>query len=115
MVAAFGGCIDPSIPIPPPDPTEMNATLAVNGNLTTVSFTYPPTTAYVGGVCEIFNRATGHGVIDAANPDGSCGPTSPLAATLGDNVVFTIVSGSQTVSTCVVLRDGAQDPTAYCQ
>ena len=115
LFAAIGGCITPSIPIPPPDPTELDATIVVSGNDSNVSFTYPPTAAYEGGVCEVFNRATGHGSIDAVNADGSCGPTTPIAGHLGDNVVFSIVNGSQTVSTCVVLREGAQDQTTYCQ
>jgi hypothetical protein len=115
VIAVFAGCITPSIPIPPPDPTDINATLTIDANITSASFSYPATPAYVGGVCEVYDRATGHGTIDAANADGSCGPTTPIAdVKLGDNVVFTIVNGTQTVSTCVVLRDGAQDPTAYC-
>ncbi len=115
MVAVLGGCITPSIPIPPPDPTEMDATITVNGNQSTVSFTYPARSAYEGGVSEVFNRATGHGTIDTVNADGSVGPTTPIDAQVGDNVVLTIVNGTQTVSTCVVLRSGPQDPTQYCQ
>ncbi len=111
----FAGCITPSIPIPPPDPTNIDATLTVSGPDSLVSLTYPPTAAYKGGVCEVYNRNTGHGTIDAVNADGSCGPTTPTPAKLGDNVVLTIVTGDQTASTCVVLREGQQDPTQYCQ
>ncbi len=113
-LVGFAGCITPSIPIPPPDPTEIDATLTVNGADHFASFTYPPTAAYVGGVAESYNRTTGHGSIDAVNTDGSIGPTTPIRANAGDAVVFTIVNGEQTASTCVILREGAQDANAFC-
>jgi hypothetical protein len=105
------GCITPSIPIPPPDPTLIDATLTDSG---TASFTYPATAAYIGGVAEAYDRSIGHGSIDAVNANGSVGPTTPIAASAGDNIVFTIVNGDQTASTCVILRAGAQDPNALC-
>ena len=59
---------------------------------------------------------TGVGIIQAANPDGSVGPTPPLAATLGNQIVVSIQRDEQTVSTCVVLaRRRAGSPNAtYC-
>ena len=53
-------------------------------------------------------------MIHDVNPDDSIGPIS-MAAALGDQVVVSVQVGDQTFSTCVVLREGAQDPTNYCQ
>ena len=47
------------------------------------------------------------------NPDFSIGPMT-LDASVGDQVVVTIESVEQTVSRCVVLRQGSQDPNTYC-
>ncbi|HUJ58493.1 MAG TPA: hypothetical protein VLX92_08375 [Kofleriaceae bacterium] len=109
------GCITPSIPIPPPDPTEMMFHLTVTDTVSSAVFTYPATQNYKNSVAYVFDRDTGQGVFQDTNVDGSIGPTLPLPAAAGDNVVVTIESGSQTVSTCVVLREGTQDPNAFCQ
>jgi hypothetical protein len=93
----------------------MDFTITMNGNTSYASLVYPMNTHYIGGVAEVYDRNMGHGSIDAVNPNGSVGPTTPIPAMLGDNVVLTIVNGDQTVSTCVVLQPGPQDPTKYCQ
>jgi len=112
LVLGLAACVTPSIPIPPPDPSEISAQIdATNG---TVSLTYPPTQAYIGGTAYVFNRTKGIGSIELVNPDGSVGPTPVVAAALGDNIVFSIENDKETVSTCFVLKDGAQDPTVYC-
>ena len=112
-VVGLAGCVTPSIPIPPPDPSAMTVQLsAVDG---TAVMQYPPTNAYEGGTAYVFNRAKGVGVIQQCAPDGSIGPTLAFPAAAGDNVILSVEVGSETVSTCVVLREGTQDPTSYCQ
>jgi hypothetical protein len=108
------GCVTPSIPIPPPDPSKMAFTVEVdpNGAITSASLSYPATDSYKGGVAYVYNRTLGHGVIEAVNADGSVGPTAPVAATEGNQMVFSIENDEQTVSTCVLLKDGA--PNSYC-
>jgi hypothetical protein len=115
FLLVFAGCITPSIPIPPPDPSEMQFDITVTGSASSAVFTYPPTDAYRGGTVYVFDRATSEGVFKLANADGSFGPTLPLPATVGDQVVVSIEDVEQTVSTCVVLRQGAQDPNHVCQ
>jgi len=115
VLLVFAGCVTPSIPIPPPDPTDINATLTVDGANTLVSITYPPTSEYIGGVYSVYDEANGMGVLQAAGPDGSCPPTRPTPAKLSDQVVITMTLRDQTQSTCVVLRDGGQSLTPYCQ
>lgn len=112
VVLGLAACVTPSIPIPPPDPSEITA--QINTTAGTVSFSYPPDTAYIGGTAYVFNRTQGHGSIDDVNPDGSVGPTTAIKAALGDAIVFSIENGKNTVSTCVVLKDGPQDPNVYC-
>jgi hypothetical protein len=112
LLIVFAGCITPSIPIPPPDPGEMEFHLGSDG---TAVFTYPPTDAYQGGTCYVFDRNNGQGVFEIVHADGSIGPTLPLPAQLGDQVVVSIENVDQTVSTCVLLQEGAQDPNHYCQ
>ena len=109
------GCITPSIPIPPPDPAEMQFHLTTTGTESTAVFTYPPHDAYKGGTAYIYDQHTHQGVFQDANADGSIGPTLPLPAALGDQVVVSIQNTEQTVSACVVLKEGAQDPNVYCQ
>lgn len=105
----LAGCVTPSIPIPPPDPAAMTfdvTTDPTSGAITSASLTYPPTVTYVGGVVYVFNRSIGQGIIETVKPDGSIGPTAPVAATENDQLVISIENDDQTVSTCVVLRAG---------
>ncbi len=115
VLLVFAGCITPSIPIPPPDPTQMDMTITAVGNDTFVSLTYPPTSEYIGGVYAVYDESNGTGVLQSAGPDGSCPPTKPTPARVGDQVVVTVTLRDQTQSTCVVLREGAQSLTPYCQ
>jgi hypothetical protein len=81
---------------------------------TTASFSYPANINYVDSVVFVYNRDRGVGVIEAAHDDGSVGPTAPLAAALGEQIVVSFQRDDQTVSTCIRLREGTQDPTVYC-
>ena len=110
-----GGCITPSIPIPPPDPPgcwfEVDG---VGGPDSTAVFSYPADVNYQGALVFVFNPDRGIGVIQQANADGSVGPTAPLAAAIDEQLVVTFQRDDQTVSTCIRLRNGNQDPTNYC-
>jgi len=108
------GCVTPSIPIPPPDPALM--TFSVQGTVgqTVASFSYPIHPTLVDAVVFVYDRDKGEGVIKNANPDGSVGPTPPLRADVGDQVVVSFQRDDQTASTCVRLQDGAQSGTNYC-
>jgi hypothetical protein len=114
VLLGFAGCVTPSIPIPPPDPAMMTFTVTTdtNGAITSASLTYPPQVNYIGGVAYVYNRSIGQGVIQAVNANGSIGPTAPVAASLNDQLVISVENDEQTVSTCVVLKEGA--PSGYC-
>lgn len=114
-LACIAGCVTPSIPIPPPDPGEMDFEITVqpDGSSTAV-LTYPADGNYAGGVVYVQNHDTGLGVFQNINADDSIGPTQPLPAKVGNQVVVTIEAAVQTVSRCVVLRQGQQDPNTYC-
>jgi hypothetical protein len=114
VLAVLGGCITPSIPIPPPDPGKMTFAVKIEGQDSTATFAYPPDINYVDSIVFVFNRDRGVGVIEAARSDGSVGPTAPLAAALGEQIVVTFQREDQTVSTCIRLRDGSQSSTDYC-
>jgi hypothetical protein len=114
-LAVVSGCITPSIPIPPPDPAKMVFDITDIGSpSSTAIFSYPPDVNYQGALVFVFNRDRGTGVIQQANADGSVGPTQPLAAAVDEQVVVTFQRDDQTVSTCIRLRNGNQDPTNYC-
>jgi hypothetical protein len=114
VLAVLGGCITPSIPIPPPDPGRMTFAVTVSGTSSTATFSYPPDVNYVDTVVFVFNRNRGVGVIEAARPDGSVGPTAPLSAALGEQIVVSFQREDQTVSTCIRLREGAQSSNDFC-
>ena len=114
VLAVLGGCITPSIPIPPPDPGKMTFAITVEGTSSTATFAYPPDDNYVGTIVFVFNRERGVGVIEQARTDGSVGPTAPVAAALGEQIVVSFQREDQTVSTCIRLREGAQSATDYC-
>ena len=78
-------------------------------------FSYGPTTSYVGGIAYVYNQTKGQGVIQNCGPDGSIGPTQPFPAEAANQVVVTVQVCDQTESSCIVLREGTQDPTTYCQ
>lgn len=111
---ALGACVTPSIPIPPPDPSKMTFTLTVQDLVSNAVLTYPPEKNYAGGVVYVFNHDTGMGVFQDVNADFSIGPTQPLRAAVGNQLVVTIEAVDQTVSRCIVLREGSQDPNTYC-
>ena len=110
----LAGCITPSIPIPPPDPALMTFTVSTAPGATTATFTYPPSQNYVGSVVYLYNRDQGTGIILAANPDGSVGPSQPLSAVVNNQIVVTFQRDDLTESTCIRLRNGTQDPNDYC-
>jgi hypothetical protein len=114
LAASITGCVTPSIPIPPPNPELMTfgVTTDTNGEITSASLTYPATVSYVGGVAYVYNRSRGLGIIQAVNANGSIGPTTPVAAGASDQLVISVENDEQTVSTCVLLEEGA--PSSYC-
>jgi hypothetical protein len=114
-LCGLAGCITPSIPIPPPDPEQMTFEVQVEAGAGSARFAYSASGAYDSATVYIFNRAKGTGVIDTAREDGSVGPTLPFPAELGDQVVVTFEREQQTVSTCVVLRQGRQSSNDICR
>ena len=112
LVVGLAGCVTPSIPIPPPDPAMMN--FSVDSQNNTAVFSYPPKEDYESAIVYVFNRDQGVGIIEQARPDGSVGPTRPVAGKVGEQIVVSFQLDDQTVSRCIRLRDGQQDPTAYC-
>jgi len=82
------------------------------GAINSASLTYPPTDSYRGGTVYVFDRTMGHGVFELVHDNGGIGPTQPIAAAANDEVVVSVQAVEQTVSTCVLLREGA--PGGYC-
>ena len=115
VLLGFAGCVTPSIPIPPPEPSMMTFTVTTDpqGVITSASLQYPATQNYVGGIVYVYNRTSGHGIIENVNANGSIGPTTPVAATLNDQLVISVENDEQTVSTCVLLKEGS--PSSVCQ
>lgn len=117
LLALFGlaGCVTPSIPIPPPDPSAMVFTVERDegGAITSASLYYPPTDNYCGGVAYVFNRTLGTGIIHVVNANCSVGPTPAVPAHADDELVISIENDKQTVSTCIVLTADAT-PVAGC-
>lgn len=116
LAIGLAGCITPSIPIPPPSAELMMFTLSGDPGNTFASFTYPTHATLIDSEALVFvyNRDKGQGIIQVANPDGSVGPTQPVRADLGDQIVVSFQRDEQTASTCIRLREGTQDPTSYC-
>jgi len=110
----LGGCITPSIPIPPPDPGLMTFAVTGDGANSTATFTYPADINYQNSILFLYNRDRGLGIIEATRPDGSVGPTRPLAAAIGEQIVVTFQREDQTISTCIRLRNGQQSSSDYC-
>ena len=75
------------------------------------SLRYPPMAGYHGGLVYVFNRDMGKGIIELINADDSIGPTTPVAAASAISS-SSPSSDEQTVSTCVLLQEGA--PSNYC-
>ncbi|HEY0251085.1 MAG TPA: hypothetical protein VGC41_06135 [Kofleriaceae bacterium] len=114
-VVVASACVTPSIPIPPPDPSlmEFDIQLGSDGSSNAV-FSYPANKNYEGATAYLLDSNTGGGVFHLVNADYSIGPLQPLPAKQGDQVVITIEGGDETVSRCVILRQGSQDPNTYC-
>ena len=114
IAGLVGGCITPSIPIPPPEPELMEFVVTGEGAASSASFTYPANINYERSILYLYNRDQGVGIIEATRPDGSVGPTRPLSARLGDQIVVAFQRDDLSVSTCIRLRNGAQSRTDYC-
>jgi hypothetical protein len=114
MVSLVGGCITPSIPIPPPEPELMEFDVDGAGATSAATFTYPANINYERSILYLYNRDKGVGIIEATRPDGSVGPTRPLSAELGDQIVVAFQRDDLSVSTCIRLREGAQSPFDRC-
>jgi hypothetical protein len=112
LVLAFGACVTPSIPVPPPDASQMTFDVDTTGG--TATFSYPATTNLGGGVIYVFNRNVGQGVIDTAHADGSIGPTPPFPALTGDEIDVSFQVEDQVVSTCVKLGAGSPATLGFC-
>ncbi len=78
------------------------------------TFAYAADPNYIDTIVFVFNRDRGVGVIETAHPDGSVGPTAPLAAALNEQIVISFQRDDQTVSTCIRLREGSPSATDYC-
>ena len=114
LVLGFAGCVTPSIPIPPPDPAQMTFAVTVDGASSIATFAYPPKADYGDAIVFVFNRDQGVGIIEQARPDGSVGPTRAVPAQLDEQIVVSFQLEDQTVSRCIRLRDGQQDPNNHC-
>jgi len=114
VLAVLGGCVTPSIPIPPPDPRQMTFAIQLEGQDSTATFAYSPNVNYADAVVFVFNRDRGSGVIQRARSDGSVGPTAPLAAAVGEQIIVSFQREDQTASTCIRLREGAQSANDFC-
>jgi hypothetical protein len=114
IAGLVGGCITPSIPIPPPEPELMVFDVNGTGPESAATFTYPANINYERSILFLYNRDQGVGIIEATRPDGSVGPTRPLSAELGNQIVVAFQRDDLTVSTCIRLRDGAQSPFDRC-
>ncbi|HLL20644.1 MAG TPA: hypothetical protein VK427_00855 [Kofleriaceae bacterium] len=108
------GCVTPSIPIPPPEPSLMTFDITVDGASSTATFAYPAKADYGGAIVYVFNRDQGLGIIEQARPDGSVGPTRPVSARENEQIVISFQLDDQSVSRCIRLRQGPQDPNNHC-
>lgn len=114
LLVALQSCITPSIPIPPPDPSQMTFQLQGDVGNTSASFSYPANVNYEETIVFVYNRTKQVGIIEAARPDGSVGPTAPVRADLADEMVISFQRDDQTVSTCIKLREGSQSGNPPC-
>jgi len=72
LAGALGGWITPSIPIPPPEPSEMR--FPIDTAAGTAPFSYGPEINFAGALVYVYNRSREVGVIAHARADGSVGP-----------------------------------------
>jgi hypothetical protein len=102
LTTTVGGCVTPSIPIPPPEPERMTFTIDVQAGAAT--FAYGPEANYADAVVYVFNRDRGQGIITTARADGSVGPTDPFPAGIGDRVAITFETEESIAGTCVQIN-----------
>src|SRR5205823_14978928 len=90
VLIVLAGCVTPSIPIPPPEPSKMDFHLSATGVDSTAVFNYRPTSQYKGGIAYLYNQTVGLGIIQNCNADGSIGPTVPMKAKLADQIIVSV-------------------------
>ena len=111
-LALVAGCITPSIPIPPPDPSEMR--IPINAATGTATFSYGPEVNYAGALVYVYDRTREVGVIAHARADGSVGPSQAFPAGDGDNVSVSFQTADEVVSACVVIGTASPVPANFC-
>jgi hypothetical protein len=104
LIAALlllGGCVTPSIPLPPPDLQALS--FSAGPTLGTLELTGKPTSVHVGATFTAFDEQHRAGVLIGTNPDGSF-VTEPFAGAVGDQVELWFESNGQRsqLSTCTV-------------
>jgi hypothetical protein len=109
---ATSGCITPSIPIPPPDPTEMR--FPIDTQTGTATFSYGPEINFTDAQVYVYNRNREAGIIARARPDGSVGPTLPFPAQDGDNIIVSFETAQDVTSSCVVITTASPVPSNFC-
>jgi hypothetical protein len=114
VLAAFAaGCFVPSVPVPPPSPSDMTFALDVDQGQATYA-------ANLGGDWSnswvtVYDDTTGMGVLDRSDGQGHVGPTAPWRANEGDHVriVFQRDDGEES-GVCLILRGGPSSPANVC-
>jgi hypothetical protein len=112
LVAALGGCVTPSVPIPPPEPAKMS--FEVDEEEGTARFVYAADASYGLATVYVFNRDRGVGIIETARVDGSVGPTAPFEGVIGDHLIVSFELAGQLSAVCVELRPGQSSPAYQC-
>ncbi len=111
-LASQAGCITPSIPIPPPEPSEMR--FVIDTQTGTATFAYGAENNFADALVYVFNRDRAAGIIARARADGSVGPTLPFPAADGDNIIVTFDADGEASSTCVVITTASPVPNNFC-
>lgn len=113
LCALWLSCVTPSVPIPPPSPEQM--VFELDAQEGTAVFQFDAEISYSNAIVYVFNRTAGEGIITTADDRGAVGPTPPLPAVVGDEMVITFEVETQLGSTCVVLREGRQSSGDRCE
>jgi hypothetical protein len=114
VLAAFAaGCFVPSVPVPPPSPSDM--TFALDAEQGQATYAANLGGDWASSWVTVYDDTTGMGVLDRSDSQGHVGPTAPWRANAGDHVriVFQRDDGEES-GVCLILRGGPSSPANLC-
>ncbi len=112
LALALAGCVVPSVPVPPPEPSAISFDLRDDG---TATMSADPDSRWANALVYVLNADVGEGIIVTSEPDGSVPETPPFPGVDGDTIRIRYETDENVGSVCLFLHQGRSSDAAECK